>query len=451
MGKLFGTDGIRGVVGVELSCELAMKIGKAAAYVLAKHNKNKPNIIIGRDTRISGQMLEAALVAGICSVGADCLLAEVVPTPAISLLSKKYKCDAGIMISASHNPAEFNGIKIFNGEGLKLSDELELEIEEFIFNNDNKIVRENNREIGRSFFCKNAVRDYVDYVCETTKCRDLSGIKVIVDCANGSASTTARSIFKKLNVDADFVNDDPNGFNINYGCGSTHIDKLANCVKEGEYDVGVAFDGDADRCLAVDENGNIIDGDQLIAIFAKHMKKNECLDGDTVVVTVMSNLGFFHFAKENNINLEVTKVGDRYVLEKMLTNGHKIGGEQSGHIIFKDFANTGDGQLTAVQLLDCIKNSGKSFSELASVMNKFPQVLVNVKANNEQKEIYLNSSEIEDYIQKKEKLLGEDGRILVRCSGTEPIIRVMIEGKNKNLIKEMSNEIAEKIVEVVCA
>ncbi len=451
MGKLFGTDGIRGVVGADLSCELATKVGKAAAYVLAKHGNSKPNIIIGRDTRISGQMLEAALVAGICSVGADCLLAEVVPTPAISLLAKKYKCDAGIMISASHNPAEFNGIKIFNGEGLKLSDELELEIEEFIFNFDDKIIFENNKEIGRSFFCKNAVADYVDYVCKTTECGDLSGIKVIVDCANGSASTTAASIFKKLKVNADFINDAPDGFNINENCGSTHIDRLANYVREGNYDVGVAFDGDADRCLAVDEDGNIIDGDQLIAIFAKHMKNNNCLAGDTVVVTVMSNLGFFHFAKENNINLEVTKVGDRYVLEKMLTNGHKIGGEQSGHIIFKDFANTGDGQLTAVQLLNCIKNSGKSFSELASVMNKFPQVLVNVKANSEQKEIYLNSSEIEEYIQKKKQLLGEDGRILVRCSGTEPIIRVMIEGKNKNLIKEMSNEIAEKIVEVVCA
>ncbi len=451
MGKLFGTDGIRGVVGTELSCELAMKVGKAAAYVLAKHGKSKPNIIIGRDTRISGQMLEAALVAGICSVGADCLLAEVVPTPAISLLTKKYKCDAGIMISASHNPAEFNGIKIFNGEGLKLSDELELEIEEFIFNFDDKIIFDNNKEIGRSFFCKNAVADYVDYVCKTIECSDLSGIKVIVDCANGSASTTAASIFKKLRVNADFINDAPDGFNINENCGSTHIDRLASYVRKGNYDVGVAFDGDADRCLAVDEDGNIIDGDQLIAIFAKHMKNNKCLAGDTVVVTVMSNLGFFHFAKENNINLEVTKVGDRYVLEKMLTNGHKIGGEQSGHIIFKDFANTGDGQLTAVQLLNCIKNSGKSFSELASVMSKFPQVLVNVKANSEQKEIYLNSSEIEEYIQKKKQLLGEDGRILVRCSGTEPIIRVMIEGKNKNLIKEMSNEIAEKIVEVVCA
>lgn len=451
MGKLFGTDGIRGVVGTELSCELAMKVGKAAAYVLAKHNRNKPNIIVGRDTRISGQMLEAALVAGICSVGADCLLAEVVPTPAISLLSKKYKCDAGIMISASHNPAEFNGIKIFNGEGLKLSDELESEIEDFILNCDDKMILDSSREPGRSFFCKNAIIDYVDYVCETTKCSDLSGIKVIVDCANGSASATAQSIFKKLNIDADFINNDPNGFNINYNCGSTHVDMLADYVKDGKYDVGVAFDGDADRCLAVDENGNVIDGDQLIAIFAKYMQKNERLDGNTVVVTVMSNLGFFHFAKENNINLEVTKVGDRYVLENMLTNGHKIGGEQSGHIIFKDFANTGDGQLTAIQLLDCIKSSGKSFSELASVMNKFPQVLVNVKANSEQKEIYLNSLEIEDYINQKEKLLGENGRILVRCSGTEPIIRVMIEGKNKNLIKEISNEIAEKIVEVVCA
>ena len=451
MGKLFGTDGIRGIAGKDISCEFAMKIGRAVAYALTKHQENRPKILIGRDTRISGQMLESALIAGICSSGANCCLTGVIPTPAISMLVEKYGCDAGIMISASHNPMEFNGIKIFNNVGLKLSDQLELEIEQYILESKNEIPPKVGEEIGKVSFCEDAVSDYVDYICQTVDFKDLSGLKVAVDCANGSASLTAKKIFKKLNVDVDIVNDAPNGLNINDNCGSTHIEKFGEYVQKMGYDLGVAFDGDADRCLAVDENGKLIDGDQLIAIFAKYMKNNERLDNDTVVVTVMSNLGFFHFAKKNNINLEVTKVGDRYVLENMIANGHKIGGEQSGHIIFKDYANTGDGQLTAVQLLNCLKNSKQPFSKLASVMSKFPQVLVNVRANSEQKKIYLNNLEIENYIQKKEKLLGENGRILVRCSGTEPIIRVMIEGQNEELIQEMSSEIANKIAEVVGA
>ena len=451
MGKLFGTDGIRGIAGTDISCDLAMKIGRAVAYALTRRQKKSPNILIGRDTRISGQMIESALIAGICSSGANCCLGGVLPTPAVSLLVQKHGFDAGIMISASHNPMEFNGIKIFNNVGLKLSDELEFEIEQYILDSKNQIPVKVGREIGRASLYKDAVSDYVDYICQTVDFKDLSGMKVAVDCANGSASFTARKIFEKLNVDFEIVNDLPNGFNINDNCGSTHIEKFGEYVKKIGYDLGVAFDGDADRCLAVDENGKLIDGDQLIAIFAKYMKNNERLDNDTVVVTVMSNLGFFHFAKKNNINLEVTKVGDRYVLENMIANGHKIGGEQSGHIIFKDYANTGDGQLTAVQLLNCLKNSNQPFSKLASVMSKFPQVLVNVRANNEQKKLYLNNLEIGNYIQKKEKLLGENGRILVRCSGTEPIIRIMIEGQNEDLIQEMSSEIADKIAEVVGA
>ncbi len=448
MGRLFGTDGVRGIAGTELSCELAMKIGRAAAYVLTKHSSKKPVILIGRDTRISGEMLEASLVAGICSVGADCCLIGVVPTPAVALLVGKYNCKAGIMISASHNSMKFNGIKIFDDKGFKLSDDLELEIEKYVLDFEDKIPHKSCEQIGRCFYCKKAVDDYVKYICETID-GDLSGLKIAVDCANGSASATAKNLFEALSADAKFINDKPDGCNINKDCGSTHIEQFADYVKKGDFDVGVAFDGDADRCLAVDENGVLIDGDQLIAIFAKHMKDGGLLDNDTVVVTIMSNLGFFHFAKNNNINCEVTSVGDRYVLENMLKNGHKIGGEQSGHIIFKDYANTGDGQLTAVQLIKCIKDSKKTFSQLASLMEKFPQILVNIKADAIQKETYSKSEKIKNYIKNQENILGNDGRILVRCSGTEPIIRVMLEGKDMDLIKKISNDIVNKITKVL--
>lgn len=449
MGKLFGTDGVRGIVGEEISCELAMNIGIATACVLKRHYKKQLNILIGRDTRISGYMLESAFLAGACSAGANCYLTGVIPTPAISLLVCKYKFEAGVIISASHNPSQFNGIKIFNRFGLKLSDEVENEIEEFIFALNNKNFKYVDGVFGIQYFAKNAVSDYVEYIASTVEDVNLSGVKVAVDCANGSACATAFSLFKKLKVDATIFNSNPDGFNINRNCGSTHIEKFAEKVKKGSFDFGVAFDGDADRCLAVDENGNLIDGDQLIAIFARCMKDDGLLKNNTVVVTVMSNLGFFHFAKDNDINLEVTQVGDRYVIKNMIEKGYKIGGEQSGHIIFKDYANTGDGQLTAVQLIKYVKNSKKDFNKLAHLMRKFPQVLVNVKVSNEQKQKYFNSKEIENYIQTTEKFLGDESRIIVRPSGTEPIIRVMIEGPNKDLIEKTSREVANRIYELV--
>lgn len=449
MGKLFGTDGIRGVVGSDLCCELVLKIGKATAYVLRRHYGDNLNVLIGRDTRISGHMLESAFVSGLCYFGVNCHLAGVVPTPLVSLLVCKYKFHAGIMISASHNPSKFNGIKIFNRFGFKLSDELEKEIEDCVFGLDQEFLNFRSFYFGESFYCKDAVKDYVEHLASTVKGVDFSNLKVAVDCANGSATSTAISLFKKLKIDADFFNVSPDGVNINKNCGSTHIESFATCVKDGLYDLGVAFDGDADRCLAVDEKGNVVDGDQLIAIFASCMKVDGRLKNNTVVITIMSNLGFFHFAKENGINLEVTQVGDRYVLKNMIENDYKIGGEQSGHIIFKDYSNTGDGQLTALQLMKYIKRSNRSFASLAGIMKKFPQVLVNVKATKEQKEKYFKNREIEDYIQNKEKTLGEESRILVRCSGTEPIIRVMIEGPNKALIEKTSKEVANRILEVV--
>ena len=450
MGRLFGTDGIRGIVGEDLSCEFVLKIGKATAYILKKHYKEeKLNILIGRDTRISGYMLEAAFVAGLSCFGANCHLAGVVPTPLVSLLVTKYKFQAGVMISASHNPHIFNGIKIFNKFGFKLSDEIENEIEDCIFGLDSGFLEYRSVCFGKSFFCKEAIKDYVDYLVSTVNGVDCSNFKIAVDCSNGSACLTAKLIFDRLKINADFFNVEPDGLNINKNCGSTHIEKFAKIVKYGNYDFGVAFDGDADRCLAVDEEGNVVDGDQLIAIFARCMKDEGILKNNTVVVTFMSNLGFFHFAKENDINLEVTQVGDRYVLKNMVENGYKIGGEQSGHIIFKDYANTGDGELTALQLIKYIKKSNRSFTQLSNIMKKFPQVLINVKATNEQKEKYFNSKEIERYIQNKEKNLGEESRIVVRCSGTEPMIRIMIEGPDRELIEKASKEVASRILEVV--
>lgn len=448
MGKLFGTDGVRGIAGKEISCSLAMRIGVAAAFVLANHCSKTPRILIGRDTRVSGQMIESALVSGICYVGADCYLTGVLATPAISFLVEKYGCDAGIMISASHNPVEFNGIKIFNSKGFKLSDELELEIENFILNFDDYSRIYDGNRFGKCLFLSCAVKDYVRHVCETVD-SSLDGIRVAVDCANGSACASVSKIFKNLKIDASFININPDGYNINSNCGSTHIEKFASYVKNGNFHLGVAFDGDADRCLAVSSCGEIVDGDQLLAIFANKMKLEGSLFNNTVVVTVMSNLGFFNFAKENGIKLEVTKVGDRYVLKNMIENGYKIGGEQSGHIIFKDFAKTGDGQLTAVQLINCVKHSKKTFDEMARLVQKLPQVLVGVKANSQQKELYFKNKEIEKYIAEQQKILGQNSRILVRCSGTEPLIRVMIEGPNRALIKKASQDLARKIERAV--
>ena len=446
MGRLFGTDGARGIANTELTCELAMQIGRAAALVLTKHQSRKPKILIGRDTRISSSMLEAALVAGLCSVGADAELIGVIPTPGVAYLVSRYEADAGIMISASHNPVEFNGIKLFSSTGYKLSDDIEQEIEALILDNPQDIPLKEGTELGRVYRRRSAPFDYINNIRASID-GDLKGIKVAVDCANGSASSTADKLFEDLGAEAIVFHAEPDGTNINKDCGSTHIESLTKFVKIHECQLGVAFDGDADRCLAVDENGNVVDGDQMIAIFADYMKKEGTLAKDTAVVTVMSNLGFFRFAENNDIHAVATKVGDRYVLEEMLKQGYNIGGEQSGHIIFSDYATTGDGQLSAVKLLSIIKATGKPLSELADVMEQYPQVMVNVNVSNDKKEFLNTDSDIQKAIQEAGNTLGKDGRILVRASGTEPLIRVMAEGKDHRLIQQFADRIAATIQE----
>lgn len=444
MGRLFGTDGARGIAITELTCELAMQIGRAAALVLTKKTNHKAKILIGKDTRISSDILEAALCAGICSVGADAEMLGVVPTPAVAYLVKERKADAGVMISASHNSVEFNGIKLFSSTGYKLSDEIEEEIEALILDRPEDIILKSHTEVGRITRDENAVKDYIDHIRDSIK-TDLSGLKIALDCANGSSSATAETLFKALGAEVLLISDKPDGTNINKNCGSTHIEDLMQFVVDNDCCCGLAFDGDADRCLAVDENGELIDGDMLIAICAKAYKEQDRLKNNAAVVTVMTNLGFRYFAKDNGIDIVTAGVGDRYVLEKMLEGGYNIGGEQSGHIIFLDEATTGDGQLSGAKVLEILKNSGSKMSELASVMSRFPQVMINVRITPKVKEMWKNDREITGLIEKHEAALGEAGRILVRESGTEPLIRVMIEGKDFSQINEMAIEIAEKI------
>ena len=448
MGRLFGTDGARGVAITELTCERAMQIGRAAAMVLTRTTHHKPKILIGKDTRISSDVLEAALVAGICSVGADAVILGVVPTPAVAYLVKKREADAGVMISASHNSMEFNGIKLFSGNGYKLSDDIEEEIESLVLDAPEKIAEQmtGGANIGRISYDKNAEWDYIRYIMKTID-HDLSGIRVAVDCANGSASATAEKLFSGLGAAVLLINNTPDGTNINDKCGSTYLDVLSKFVVENKCHVGVAFDGDADRCLAVDETGAVIDGDKLIAIFSKDMRDRGTLKKNTAVVTIMTNIGFVHFAKANNINIASTKVGDRYIIEQMLANDYNLGGEQSGHIIFHDLASTGDGQLTAVQLLSVIKRTEMKASELAKIMERYPQVMINVKISPKWKEKWKNDDVIEEMISANQKILGTTGRILVRESGTEPLIRVMIEGKRFDLINDMAVKIADTIKE----
>ena len=449
MGKLFGTDGVRGIANVELTAEIAMKIGKAVASILTKNKSEKAKILIGKDTRISCDMLEGALIAGICSVGVDTVCLGVLPTPAVAYLVKKYNADAGIMISASHNSFEFNGIKIFSKNGYKLPDEIEGKIEKIVLDDVHvDIFDVKYSDLGTKTFCENAVDDYIEHILKTVD-GDLSGLKVVFDCSNGAASRTAEKLFSKLGVDCIIKNDEPNGVNINENCGFVHIENLASYVKEHGLDAGIAFDGDADRCLAVDEQGNIIDGDFIMAICAKALSEQDKLKKNTVVGTVMTNIGFNHFCDENNLNFAATKVGDRYVLEEMLKYGYNFGGEQSGHIIFRDYSTTGDGQLTAVQLLSILKKSGKKLSDLADVMRKFPQVMINVKVDNLGKLKLYTDEEIKNAIDrvKKEFELKNNGRILVRASGTEPLIRVMLEGEDLDKITVLANEIANLIKE----
>lgn len=447
MGRIFGTDGARGVANTEISCTLAMDIGRAAAMVVARdHHKRKPVFLVGHDTRISHDMLENAIAAGLCSVGADVVTLGTVPTPAVAYLVANSDADAAIMLSASHNPYEFNGIKIFGAEGFKLTDEEEMEIEEIVLDHVLPYDLKWNDELGVIRSGETLVEQYIDHIVSTVE-GDLSGIRVAADCANGSASATAAKIFAKLGADVTILNDEPNGVNINDNCGSTHIEVLGKYVRENGFDLGVAFDGDADRCLAVDENGELVDGDKLIAIFSSQMKREGKLANDTAVVTVMSNMGFFKFAEQAGIHVEKTSVGDRYVLQNMLEHGHCIGGEQSGHIIFREFMTTGDGQLTAVQLLRAIKKSGKKLSELAQLMQVYPQVILNVRADKEMKRMVKVDEGVLKRQQQLEEGMNGNGRILVRPSGTEPVIRIMVEGLDREAIMNAAKSMEQIIIE----
>lgn len=444
MGRLFGTDGARGVAITELTCEMAMQIGRAAALVLTKETKHRAKIFIGKDTRISSDILEAALCAGICSVGAEAVQLGVVPTPAVAYLVRTKGADAGVMISASHNSVEFNGIKLFASTGYKLPDATEAEIEALILDHPEQIQLQSGTAVGAISIYDSAREDYISYLasCVHTDC---SGMRVALDCANGSSSTTAESLFTRLGAEVHMLSASPDGTNINKNCGSTHMENLMEYVKTHDCDLGLAFDGDADRCLAVDENGVLVDGDKIIAICAKALQQEGKLKNDTAVVTVMTNLGFFHFAKKYAIDAKATKVGDRYVLEEMLAGGYNIGGEQSGHIIFLDEATTGDGELSGIKLMEILKKSGKAMSELAGVMETFPQVLYNVTIPAAKKGHWQEDAEITALIDTYTKELGDNGRILVRESGTEPLIRVMVEGKDAVQMENAAQAITAQV------
>ena len=444
MSRMFGTDGVRGIANTELTADLAYALGRAGAFVLTE-GTHKPKILVAKDTRISGDMLEAALVAGILSVGAEAVILGVVPTPAVAHLTRKYNADAGVMISASHNPVEYNGIKFFDGRGYKLSDELEDQIQAVIEGNFADVPSPVGGAVGRSYTEETALREYIDYAMSTIK-TDLKGLRVALDCANGAAYKAAVKAFRALGARVYVINDNPDGNNINENCGSTHMEELMDYVVRKNCDIGFAFDGDADRCLAVDEKGNMINGDFLLTICAKALKEAEKLNDDTLVVTVMSNLGLDIAAKREGINLVKTKVGDRYVLEEMLKENYILGGEQSGHIIFLDHNTTGDGLVTALQIAAILKESGKTFSELAGVMKELPQVLVNAKVPNEKKNIYLEDAEIIEAIKAVEAKLNGVGRVLIRPSGTEPLVRVMLEGENQEEINEMANSLVDLIL-----
>ncbi len=446
MGRLFGTDGARGVANSELTCELAMNIGRAAAMLLTNEVKKRPKILMGMDTRISSDMLLSAISAGLCSVGADVLQLGVLPTPAVAMLVQKYGYDAGIMISASHNPCEYNGIKIFKSDGYKLPDAIEERIEEMIIDGKGTPSIKIGGEVGRIRTSDMPVFDYIEHIVNTVD-TDFSGMKIALDCANGSASVTAPELFTQLGADFEILSAVPNGININRNCGSTHLDNLRKFVVENGCMAGFAFDGDADRVLAVDENGDVVDGDRILAICAMELKKQGRLKNNTVVATVMSNLGFLKFCENNDIKCDITGVGDRYVLESMVKNGFCIGGEQSGHLIFLDYSSTGDGQLTAVQLLQILRKSGKKLSELAAQIDIYPQVMVNVKVSSLGKLRCSTDVEIKRAIKKAEDELGDTGRVLVRVSGTEHVVRVMLEGKEKAQIERLANEIAAVVKE----
>ncbi|WP_373205727.1 phosphoglucosamine mutase [Clostridium tertium] len=444
MGRMFGTDGVRGIANTELTSEIAYGLGRAGAYVLTE-GTHKPKILVAKDTRISGDMLEAALVSGILSVGAEAVILGVVPTPAVAHLIREYNADAGIMISASHNPVEYNGIKFFDNKGYKLQDELEDEIQRVIESGFEGVPSPTGHDLGRSSMEIGALDEYTDYALSTIPV-DLRGLRVALDCANGACYKAAVKAFRQLGAEVYVINDNPDGTNINENCGSTHPEELQDYVVRKKCDLGFAFDGDADRCLAVDEKGNLINGDFILMLCAKHLKDLGKLKDDTLVVTVMSNLGLDIACKKENIKTIKTKVGDRYVLEEMVKDGYILGGEQSGHIIFLDYNTTGDGLVTALQVAAIRKRSGKTLSELAGIMKELPQVLVNAKVPNEKKNIYLEDEEIINEIKKIEEALHGAGRVLIRPSGTEPLVRVMLEGEDQEEIDKMAHGLADLIL-----
>jgi phosphoglucosamine mutase len=441
MGKYFGTDGVRGIANGELTPELAYRLGRCGAYVLTREKKH-PKIVVGRDTRLSGEMLEAALVAGMLSIGCDVVRLGVVTTPGVAFLTRHLKADAGVMISASHNPFQDNGIKFFGADGFKLLDETEAEIEKLLDMPEDDLPRPTGDGIGRVMDDYEAVGSYLDHLKNTID-TDLCGMHIVVDCANGAAYELAPLLLRDLGADVTAISANPDGININVDCGSTHPELLQEEVLKKQAHLGLAFDGDADRLIAVDEKGNLVDGDQIMCICGDYLKEKGRLKKNTVVTTVMSNIGFFKAMEELDIATEKTKVGDRYVMEKMREGGYNLGGEQSGHIIFLDYNTTGDGMLTAVQLLRVVKEKGQTLSGLAQKMKKYPQLLVNVRVK--EKEGWDKNEAIQAKIAEAERALGNNGRVLVRPSGTEPLIRVMAEGPDEEMLKKYVNQIAEEV------
>ena len=423
-----------------------MKLGRAAAAVLTNKSTRHPRVIIGKDTRLSSDMLENAMAAGLCSVGASVVLLGVVPTPAVAYLVEKYKADAGIMISASHNSYEYNGIKIFSGDGFKLPDDLEERIESLILGEAPLPAAPADSDLGTVETAPNALRDYIDHVKSTVHF-SLDGLEIALDCANGSSAMTAETLFTELGAKVHMLANEPNGVNINDGCGSTHMESLIEYVKTHKVDAGIAFDGDADRCLAVDENGEPVDGDFIMAICGLDMKSRGKLNKNCIVGTIMTNLGFIKFCEANGIHFEATKVGDRYVLEEMLLENYSFGGEQSGHVIFRDFATTGDGQLTAAQLLSIMKRREAKLSSMTTVMERYPQTMKNIRVSPEGKLAFYTDPKVKQAIDAATKILAGNGRVIVRPSGTEPLLRVMVEGQDLALIEKIAEDISEVIKE----
>ena len=445
---MFGTDGVRGIANEELTPNLAMQLGQVGAHVLTRERQHKPTIMVGCDTRISGDMLANALMAGACSVGASCIYVGVIPTPAVAYLTQKYRVDAGVVISASHNPVEFNGIKFFDGSGFKLPDELEDEIERLIREDMPEIKFPTGPGVGKVKYRTDAREEYINHSVKAVPV-DLSGLKIVVDCAEGASYYTSVEALKELGGSVVAIHNNPDGTNINSGCGSTHMEELQARVVYEKANIGLAFDGDADRLLAVDENGRIVNGDQIMAIVGNYMKAQGLLKKDTIVATVMSNLGFFLMGEKNGITIEQTKVGDRYVLERMREIGASLGGEQSGHIIFLDENTTGDGLLSALHLLQVMVESGKSLSELSNIMEMLPQALANARVADYKKDKYMEYPEIVESIRELETKYAGEGRVLIRSSGTEPLVRVMIEGKNQDMIQEDAERLASLMQDVM--